>query len=173
MSTEKQFQDSVRRVVGKRWRVTHHQEMYQAGIPDLSFSSRGVNGWIELKLGIGVNKVRCRKFTYPQAHWLKDRQRHGGHCFVLMKAGDDIFLLPADHAHEIAEGQTREWLRDNSVGHWVKRINPDEFIHKITYARCRGCGMPVQYRMCNDCGGEPDARDELHPPHPDRYGYAP
>lgn len=132
MTTERKFQDSIRRKLGKRWRVTHHHEMFQAGIPDLSYSANGVNGWIELKLGIGVNKIRCRKFTPVQAHWLMDRQRHGGHCFVLMKAGEDIFLLPADLASEIAAGQTRQWFRENSTGHWVKRIDPDHFIHCLT-----------------------------------------
>ena len=54
-----------------------HQDRYQSGIPDLSYGSNFVNGWVELKWGDNLI------FQPRQPKWLGQRCLAGGYCFVI------------------------------------------------------------------------------------------
>ena len=124
------------RKMGRRWFVQSHEDLHSTGIPDLSFSVKGVNGWIELKQiekwsGSG-KKAKPKKFTSSQINWLKRANKHGGYCFVLVKVDMEYYLFDADQAKYIAKGMTRTDYLLFSKGFWKDSINQDEFTSLIS-----------------------------------------
>lgn len=121
-------------VMGRRWHAQSHEDRYSTGIPDLSYGANGVNGWIELKQ-VQLEKphhiIKPSKFTASQVNWLKNRNAHGGYCYVLVKVNDSYFLFDAEHARAIADGQHIDWYYTNSRQYWHKQIAADEFLNEI------------------------------------------
>ena len=78
--------------------TTHHEDALNSGIPDLSYSGGGVNGWIELKWLEAWPKraatiVRIPHYTKEQKHFLLSRGRAGGRCWLLLRVGDEHLLF--------------------------------------------------------------------------------
>lgn len=62
-----------------RWSMTKHHDAFTPGIPDISYRSQGVNGWLELKecTALPARPLTPLKFgsefTLEQALFLRDR----------------------------------------------------------------------------------------------------
>ena len=86
--------------------TTHHEDMLNAGVPDLSYSGGAVHGWIELKWLEAWPKredtiVRIPHYTKEQKHFLLTRGRAGGRCWLLLRAGKDHFLFDHERAQQV------------------------------------------------------------------------
>lgn len=93
--------------------TTHHEDMLNAGVPDLSYSGAGVNGFIELKWLEAWPKreetiVRIPHYTKEQKHFLLSRGRAGGRCWLLLRVGREHLLFNHEHAQDVG-GKPREW----------------------------------------------------------------
>ena len=121
--------------MGTSWDAQSHEDKYSSGIPDLSYGSCGVNGWIELKHikgWKGNGPVKPDKYTSIQVNWLNKRNKKGGFCFVMVKIGTEYFLLRASAAGKVKGGMTKEQYLANSIGYWSMSIDPAELLTLIT-----------------------------------------
>lgn len=137
------------RIMGTRWHTQSHEDQFSEGIPDLSFGSRGVNGWIELKF---IEKypiklttpIKPKKYTPEQVNWLTKRGKKGGLCWVLVKVAEDFFLFSFGQARRVRAGMTREEYRKFSVMVWTRSIDPDQFIEVITDVNLCKNGLQIK-----------------------------
>ena len=69
------------------WAAQRHEDKHAKGIPDVSYSMSGINGWIELKTvrAMEGGLVDLSHFTSEQKQWLKRHGRRGGHCFLFIE----------------------------------------------------------------------------------------
>lgn len=100
--------------------TTHHEDALNTGIPDLSYSGGGVNGWIELKWLEDWPKrattiVRIPHYTKEQRHFLLTRGRAGGRCWLLLRVGRGHWLFDHEAAQNVGS-QPREWFYAVSKG---------------------------------------------------------
>ena len=94
------------------WAAQRHEDKYTKGIPDVSYSMNGVNGWVELKT-VEINKlgkVNIPHFTAEQRQWLKRHGRRGGHCFLFVEVtggnklwSNSYLLIPHDKIDEVGD----------------------------------------------------------------------
>ena len=85
--TETTFWSLIQSKMSPYWAAQRHEDKHTKGIPDVSYSMNGVNGWIELKTVEVSNagKVNIPHFTTEQRQWLKRHGRRGGHCFLFVE----------------------------------------------------------------------------------------
>lgn len=86
--------------------TTHHEDLLNAGIPDLSYSHGGVHGWIELKWREAWPKreatiVKIDHYTKEQKHFLLTRGRAGGRCWLLLRVGREHLLFDHEDAQSV------------------------------------------------------------------------
>ena len=86
--------------------TTHHEDMLNAGVPDLSYSGGGVHGWVELKWLEAWPKrpgtvVRIPHYTKEQKHFLLSRGRAGGRCWLLLRVGREHLLFDHEQAQKV------------------------------------------------------------------------
>ncbi len=97
----------IRTRMGKSWDAQRHEDKNSLGIPDVSYGINGINGWIELK-NIDKypkrGKIRLTHFTREQRFWLKNRQKYGGNCWLLLRIAQDFFIFKGDCFPELHEG---------------------------------------------------------------------
>lgn len=96
------------RLAAKGVLTTHHEDALNAGIPDLSYSGGGVNGWIELKWLPAWPKradtiVKIDHYTKEQKHFLLSRGRAGGRCWLLLRVGREHLLFDHERAQHVGE----------------------------------------------------------------------
>ena len=104
--------------------ATRHEDTYLAGIPDISYGLRKVNGWIESKY---INKwpkarrgvVRFRRYTTKQRNWTIRRQKAGGHCYIILLIGKDIksreFIIFSGHLAKKLGCMSRSEMYHNCI----------------------------------------------------------
>lgn len=134
---ERAFRVYLEKVMGNRWDVQGHEDIYVSGIPDLSYGAKKVNGWIELKHipTWGAREkgwAKPRHFTDLQVNWLLSRGRAGGRCFVMVKVDSDIFILGAERALDVKNGMNKQTYIENSIKHWPGPVDPDELLGILT-----------------------------------------
>jgi len=100
--------------------TTHHEDVLNAGVPDLSYSHGGVHGWIELKWLEAWPKrdatiVKIDHYTKEQKYFLLSRGRAGGRCWLLLRVGREHLLFGHEAAQDVGR-ITREELRLKSTG---------------------------------------------------------
>ena len=88
--------------------TTHHEDALQAGVPDLSYSGGGVNGWVELKYAEAWpararTPLRLPHYTAEQRHFLLTRGRAGGRCWLLLRVGREHLLFDHERAQHVGE----------------------------------------------------------------------
>ena len=86
--------------------TTHHEDMLNAGILDLSYSGGGVHGWVELKWLEAWPKredtiVRIPHYTKEQKYFLLTRGRAGGRCWLLLRVGKQHLLFDHEGAQKV------------------------------------------------------------------------
>jgi len=89
----------VNSLIAGKAHVQRHEEEFNSGIPDLSFSLDPiVNGWIELKTihtwpKKEDSKVRVPHFHDRQKEWMIQRGAAGQNCFFLLEVAENELLL--------------------------------------------------------------------------------
>lgn len=79
-----------------RWHACRHEDSATIGVPDMSYGLDGTNGWIEFKSVPGwpiQHRLKVRDLTAHQVHWLEERGRAGGSCWLLLSVGEDYILM--------------------------------------------------------------------------------
>ena len=105
------------------WAAQRHEDKHTKGIPDVSYSMNGVNGWIELKtVEVGkAGKVSIPHFTTEQRQWLKRHGRRGGHCFLFVEITNSkqlwsslYVLVPYDKIDTVGDLALEEMIQLSS-----------------------------------------------------------
>ena len=125
------------RLLGRGVLTTHHEDALNVGIPDLSYSGNGVNGWIELKWlpfwPVRADTiVRIPHYTKEQKHFLLTRGRAGGRCWLLLRVGKEHLLFNYLNTQYVG-AVTREELRARSEFFPItERIDFDQLTEILT-----------------------------------------
>lgn len=101
-----------------------------SGTPDVEICFRSVTSWIELKVAEprktrGMWFVRFRPLQVP---WLKRRWAKGGRAFVLIRAGDQHYLIPGNRAELVSGSVDENTLFKLSI------VHPDAMPYQILEA---------------------------------------
>lgn len=102
--SEHSLWERIRNNIGHRGHFTRLEFNPEAGVPDVDFCIKGVEGKIELKYtGAAPARADTPVFKHgglrdPQVIWIYTRWRHGGNVFVLPQIGDELLLVPGSEA---------------------------------------------------------------------------
>jgi hypothetical protein len=112
-----------------------HEDRISQGIPDVSFSIRGIgHGWIELKAVGGVppaDVVRLPHFTDLQRAWIHTHGSVGGACFVLVAVGEGLYLFDWTSAYKLGS-MTRDEMREQALFYGLKsKFDRSEFLSAV------------------------------------------
>ena len=133
MTQEQSMWATLRRIMGKRWHATRHEDRIARGIPDLSFGILNVQGWIELKCMPSWPKengiLRIPHYTPDQRLWMYLR---GKGCWLLLKVEKDWLIFNHIEAQEVGK-LTKEQLFKCCVWKWEGTLpNAAELTHILT-----------------------------------------
>ena len=112
---QKQWQYLSTIMAGK-WNAQRHEDKYSAGVPDVSYSMNGVDGWIELKTIESWPKNIKTTINIPhlkagQVNWLEEFGKAGsGRMFLLLSVGEvqcssDWVLIPWNRVRGVYDKQ--------------------------------------------------------------------
>ncbi len=121
------------------WAAQRHEDKHTKGIPDVSYSMNGVNGWIELKT-VEINKlgkVNIPHFTAEQRQWLKRHGRRGGHCFLFVevtggRSWSTLYALIPHNKTDTVGGLSWEEMVQLSCHHSFDELNIILLIKELT-----------------------------------------
>ena len=104
--SESTAQSNICKAMKGIWDEHKHNDVVP-GVPDLSFSLPGLDGWIEIKWAplpvrpgskVRVTKGGNSKSWAAQKIWMRKRASRGGACFVLLQVGRQHLLFWHDVA---------------------------------------------------------------------------
>ena len=100
--------------MGNLWHAQRHEDSISIGIPDVSFTYSGVNGWMELKCSSpsGKRPIRIPKLKPEQLNWAHNRIAHGGYCWICWQMSEKLLLIPSDHISEYDERHPSDTWED-------------------------------------------------------------
>lgn len=128
---------TLRERVGNRWHATRHEDLLSQGIPDVSFGTQGVQGWIELKSipawpVRSETIVRVDHFTAQQKAFLVLRGAHSDHCWCLLSVGREHIVLFHWSVAMLVGTLNRERTLAISTEFWpYKQFDPDHFVRVV------------------------------------------
>ena len=100
------------------------------GVPDVNYK----DGWVELKYVKEWPKrestpLRLRHFTPEQRSFLSQREKSGGHAFLLLGVGEQVLLFGGKLAGLYVGKYPRVLLHEIALRTWdsVREINIEEF----------------------------------------------
>lgn len=137
--TEAAFWSYLRGLMSPYWAVQRHEDQFTVGIPDISYSMLGVNGWIELKsiaIANADSVIKIPHFTTSQYQWLKRHGKRGGNCYIFIEVNrklnpeKDYLLIPHDQMDVIGEFNLKQ-LIDVSKYHSHNRIDITRLIKAL------------------------------------------
>lgn len=115
---ESVFWGQLKNTMQGYWEANRIETGTGVGIPDVSYSIYNAHGWIELKwlekLPANVDtKITIDHFTKIQKHWLKQRGRLAGHCWVFVHISDsrEWFLFDWRQVDEIEAWRVGQWRK--------------------------------------------------------------
>jgi hypothetical protein len=118
MLPEQEMWDALRPLLKGLDPVRVENPLVGAGTPDVNI----VTGWIELKYAkdwpLRGGPLRVKHFTPQQRGWLERRYKAGGRAWLLLKVGDNEWLLFLG------------WVAARSLG-----FEPKEVLYKLCVAR--------------------------------------
>ena len=85
----------LRRIMGGSWLATRHEDRLNLGVPDVSYTIKNTNGWIEMKQiekwpAKSTTPIKIKHFTAQQRQFLRTR----ANCFLLLWVrSENIWLL--------------------------------------------------------------------------------
>lgn len=131
--------------------TTHHEDLLNAGVPDLSYSGNGVNGFIELKWLEAWPKredttVRIPHYTKEQKHFLLTRGRAGGRCWLLLRVGREHLLFDHESAQYVGELHRAETCARTVMLCTDGKINFELLARYITHMRAARLNWLVKTR---------------------------
>lgn len=130
---ERKFWVWLDAAVGPLWDAQRHEDKYSVGIPDVSYGTHKVNGWIELKAYDKWPTSGLPHFTTKQANWLVNRGETGGHCFILVRIKKIILLFDWKVAYPLINHSCNRAIMELlAIKIWKNKFNPEEFINLIT-----------------------------------------
>lgn len=96
---EKELRQDLLRALGNLWLCQQHEDRNAPNIPDLSYSARGVNGWIELKTGKANSRghIDLRHLTAGQCTWLLAHWDHAPYTWLFLRILPPKPNMPALH----------------------------------------------------------------------------
>ena len=109
MKPEQMLWSKLRKHLKGYWDCTRHEDTVTSGTPDVSWGSRQVNGWLELKV---ISSLPMHNTVVPvdlrpaQRVFLLNRIKAGGHCSVLIqveKTGDCFLFDKADQIRTLGK----------------------------------------------------------------------
>jgi len=111
-------------------RIESHME---PGIPDVNYSQ----GWVELKYAERWpprgGPLRVDHFTKEQRGWLVQRRKAGGRAFLLLKVGDEEWLLFDGLVAAAMLGRVkRERLYEVCTARWTRLPRTEEICTWLT-----------------------------------------
>lgn len=102
-----------------------HEDKLTKGIPDTSYASHQVCGWIELKTYDNWPRedaapLKWHDLKPEQVNWLIARGRKCGHCYILLEVGkdpktSDWLLIHWKHLRKIREYNRKKLMRIASI----------------------------------------------------------
>jgi hypothetical protein len=95
------------------------------GIPDISYCCYGVEGWIELKCGPGI-EVRP-----SQVLWMEERIKAGGSPLFLVQWEDTFYIVPGHRAAALRSDPSEEGIRGLSSTVWTGELPIYDFLTVI------------------------------------------
>jgi len=124
------------KTMGTRWDVQSHEDSLSMGIPDLSYGSGGVNGWIELKRAREYPKknstpIKFKHFTASQVNWLSKRGKAGGFCWIFIQVSTEYYLFPFSKGRALRAGMTKEEFREQCFQYWTGNVDPSELLSAL------------------------------------------
>ena len=122
--------DYVKKGMSGRWLATRIETVTSLGVPDVTYSVKGVHGWIELKWVPKApvkqsTKMRLSHLTEQQKQWIFSRGKLAGDVWLLVRVEDEFFLFDHKFIHDIQQMTIDEW-RVNCEVNWSKKINFEE-----------------------------------------------
>ena len=82
------------------------------GVPDVAYSYKDHHGWIELKV---AKRGSISHWTPVQRRWLRERHNIGGHCWLLVGFGEEMYLIDAARADRLGDKVDEAILREACV----------------------------------------------------------
>lgn len=126
--TESALWNYLRERLRGHWVAQRHEEKFGADVPDVSYSARGTDGWLELKSFRAwpvriTSKLKTARggcgLTAGQVAWLRERGSAGnGLCFVLVRVGSDHLLFHWRQARWLRHAPTRQQLTSVTLLRW-------------------------------------------------------
>lgn len=120
---------------GMQWdEATRHEDCAALGVADVSFCTGAHHGWLELKHVVEwpvreATPLRIPHFTDDQRHFLRQKQRYGGHTWLLVQVGRCYLLYSAAQDLDgLGTTWTQQQARLAARRIWAPRLNYDELL---------------------------------------------
>ena len=109
----KLYKKLKRATLGFHWQ--RHEDKFSRGIPDCSFGSSGVCGWVELKTYDSWPRnsdtpLRFTDLKPEQVNWMMARGSSSGRCWWLVSVSDDWFLIGWEYSRDLGSMTRSELL---------------------------------------------------------------
>lgn len=102
----------VKRLRGKLWHAQVHEDAYENHIPDMSFATGGIEGWVEFKFWPTYPKymllvgARSSQLSAGQLDWLEKRGARGsGQCYVMVGYGERQMFVVKYNMVRVIDGK--------------------------------------------------------------------
>lgn len=124
---------ALRRSVGGLWHATRHEPTFSSGVSDVSWGSRGIQGWVENKVLEKWPKraetiVSVDLFTQKQKVWIWSR---GPGCWFLLRVGNDWLLFDYIRCQKVGTLTKSEMFRTANAT-WNMTPPGKQFIQVLT-----------------------------------------
>jgi len=128
------FWNTLSKKMGKDWKVQRIENLFDAGIPDIYFTTtdKGTMGWIELKYAHDWPKrkttpMKFEHFTPEQKNWIREHGSVGGNIFVFIQVKRDYLLFDWT-AHSFLGTVPKSELFDRCLYYWKNQIKKEELL---------------------------------------------
>lgn len=129
--------DRIRRNVGHRGHFTRIEYNPTAGVPDVQYVIKGVEGWLELKFREDT-PVRAETPAFlhgglrdDQIAWNYTHHRHGGRAYVLAQVENALLLVSSAYARRF-NVMTMHQLHKASVWSTVVKVDWNGLVKHLT-----------------------------------------
>lgn len=126
--SEASLWDRIRDNVGHMGHFARLEFIPEAGIPDVDFCVRGVEGKIELKFRgdeparDGTPVFKHKGIRDSQLAWIHTRVRHGGRVWIFAQVHRTLYLVPGARVRDFNQlnllelAQAATWLGNDRMG---------------------------------------------------------
>lgn len=137
MGLESAMWNSLKNSIGKYWDATRHEDKLSRGVPDVSFGTRGLSGWIELKALLNWPKrpetvVSLPHYTAQQRLWLWNRGKHCNTIWLLVRVGNLWLLFDHVVAQNVGKNLNKDEMLRLCQKVWIGVPTNEDFINTIT-----------------------------------------